>query len=135
MKSQRCNRLVSVFVFSLALATTGSVRAQWGFPGISGSPAVGPFGLGNGGAQGFSASNYGYFDPVGYGHGPSSFIGFPAPGYAASIGQRPLTTNSYQSLSNTVSLVPAWSGSVHRVHHRSQAQAIVAPRAVKVRRS
>ena len=33
MTSQRWSRLVSVLVFGLVLATAGSARAQWGFPG------------------------------------------------------------------------------------------------------
>ena len=37
MTSQRWSTLVSVLVFALVLATAGSARAQWGFPGISGS--------------------------------------------------------------------------------------------------
>jgi hypothetical protein len=129
MKSQRYKRLASVFVFSLALATTGSARAQWEIPVYSGYPAVNQFGIGYGGAQGFSALNYGHFDPVGFGYGPSNFIGFPAPCYLASIGQRPLTTNSYQSLGYTVSLVPSWNGSAHRVHRRSHSQSTM-PRPV-----
>jgi hypothetical protein len=132
MKSQRWRTFVSCLVFALVLATGGSARAQWGFSGISGSPAVGPFGLGYGGVQGISSFDYGAgsFGAAGCCGGPSNFIGFPAFNYAASTGQRALTTRSYQSLSDTVSLVPAWSGSVHRVHRRSQAQPI-APRPVK----
>ena len=132
MKSQRWSTFVSGLVFALVLATGGSARAQWSFPGISGFPAVGPFGLGYGGVQGISSFDYGAgsFGAAGCCNGPSNFIGFPAHGYAASIGQSALTTASYQSLSDTVSLAPAWSGSVHRVHRRSQAQPI-APRAVK----
>ena len=36
MTSQRWSTLVSVLVFALVLATAGSARAQWGFPGTSG---------------------------------------------------------------------------------------------------
>ena len=35
MTSQRWSRVVSVLVFGLVLATAGSARAQWGFPGTS----------------------------------------------------------------------------------------------------
>ena len=131
MKSQRRSALVSGLVFALVLATGGSARAQWGFAGTSGSLAFGPFGLGYGGVQGVSSFDCGAgsFGAAGCCNGPSNFIGFPAFGYAASTGQRALTTTSYQSLSNTVSLVPGWSGSVHRVHRRFQAKA-AAPRAV-----
>ena len=48
MTSQRWSTLVSVLVFALVLATAGSARAQWGFPGTSGYPAVSQFGPGYG---------------------------------------------------------------------------------------
>ena len=35
MTSQRWSTFVSVLVFALVLATAGSARAQWGFPGTS----------------------------------------------------------------------------------------------------
>jgi len=129
MTSQRWNTLVSVLVLALVLATAGSARAQWGFPGISGQPGVSQFGLGYGSWTAYGASPYdfGSFGAVGYG-GLSNFIGFPLPGYDLSSGQRPQTTASFQSFSNTVTLVPSWSGSAHRVHRRFQAQPSV-PRA------
>jgi hypothetical protein len=143
MTSQRWSRLVSVLVFALVLATTGSARAQWGFPIASGNPAISEFGPGYGSGAGYGFSPYGYgafgaggdlglsnfvgFPFLGSG-GPSNFIGFPAPGYRLSTGQRPQTTASFQSVSSAVSLVPGWSGSGRRVHRRSQAQFSV-PRA------
>ena len=125
MTSRNWSTFVSVLVFALVLATGGSARAQWGFPGISGSPAVSQFGPGYGAVPGFSPFGYGAgsFGGAGCCDGPSNFIGFPAFNYAASTGQRALTTTSYQSLSDTVSLVPAWnrSSSVRRIHRRTQA--------------
>jgi hypothetical protein len=127
MTSQRWNRLVSVLVLGLVLATAGSARAQWGFPAIAGNPGVSQFGLGYGTAQGISPYGFGSFAAAGNG-GSSTFIGFPLPGYDLSICQRPQTTASLQSFSNAVTLVPSWSGSAHRVHRRFQAQPSV-PRA------
>ena len=46
----------------------------------------------------------------------------PCPGYARSIGRRPMTTTSYESVSDAVTLVPSWNGSSHRVHRPRQAQ-------------
>jgi hypothetical protein len=129
MKSQRWNTLVSVLVLALVLATAGSARAQWGFPGISGEPGVSQFGLGYGSwtAYGNSPYDYGSFGATGF-VGSSNFIGFPLPGYGLSSGQIPQTTVSFPSFSNSVSLVPSWSGSGHRVHSRFQARPSV-PRA------
>jgi hypothetical protein len=127
MTSQRWSTLVSGLVFALVLTTGDSTRAQWGYPGTSGFAAAGQFGLGYGAVPGISPVGYG---PYGAGDffGTSNFIGFPQPGYAESIGQWPLTTTSFQTVSETVSLVPAWSGSPHRVHRRNRAQPSV-PRA------
>ena len=131
MTSQWWNTLVSVLVLALVLATGSSARAQWGFPGISGQPGVSQFGLGYGPWPAYGASpydnGYGSFAGTGYG-GSSNFIGFPQPGYSLSTGQRPLTTTSFQSFSNVVTLVPSWSGSAHRIHHRYPAQPSI-PRA------
>lgn len=129
MTSQRWNSLVSVLVLALVLVTAGSARAQWGFPGISVQPGVSQLGLGYGSFTAYGASPYalGSFGATGYG-GSSTFVGFPLPGYAQSIGQAPLTTSSSQAVSNAVTLVPSWSGSSHRVHRRFQAQPSV-PRA------
>ncbi len=120
MTSQRLSTLVSGLVFALVLTTGGSARGQWGFPGTSGFASVGQFGPGYG-APGFSRVGYG---PCGAGDcfGTSNFIGFPAPGYAASVGQRPLSTTSFQSVSEAFTLLPGWSGSPHRVHRPHQAQ-------------
>ena len=48
MTSQCWSRVVSVLVFGLVLATAGSARAQWGFPGVSVPASVSPFGVGYG---------------------------------------------------------------------------------------
>ena len=120
MRSQRWITLVSGLVFALVLATDGSARAQWGYPGTSGFAAAGQFGVGYGAFPGISPVGYG---PCGAGDcfGTSNFIGFPQYGYAASIGQTPLTTSSFQTFSEIVTLVPAWSGSPHRVHRPNRA--------------
>ncbi len=120
MTSQRLSTLASVLVFALVLTTGGSARAQWGFPGAWGFASAGQFGPGFG-APAFSPVGYG---PCGAGDrfGTSNFIGFPAPGYAASIGQRPLATTSFHTVSEAVSVVPGWSDSGYRVHHRHRAQ-------------
>ena len=54
MTSQRWSTLVSVLVFALVLATAGSARAQWGFPGTSGYRLGQPVRPGLRGARGFS---------------------------------------------------------------------------------
>lgn len=115
MKSQRWSRLVSVLVFAVVLTAGGGARAQWGFLATSGCASVDQFGSGYGAFPGGPSVGYG---PCGGGDcfGPSNFIGFPAPGYAASIGQRPLTANSVQTVSAAVTLLPGWSGSTHRIH-------------------
>jgi hypothetical protein len=120
MKSQRWIMMIAVLVFAVVLGTGGSARAQWGFPGDFGSPGVSAFGLGHGVAPGFSPFNYGYgyFGATGFG-GPSNFIGFPIPGYAAAVGLVPQTTTSFPAMSSAVTLVPGWGGSAHRVRrHR-----------------
>jgi hypothetical protein len=123
MTSRRWSTFVSVSVFALVLMTADSARAQWAFPAISGNGGVSQFGPGNGAIPGFSPFDYGAVSVGAAGCCGSSsiFIGLPAFNYAASTGQRALTTRSYQSLSDTVSLVPGWngSGSVHRIRHRT----------------
>jgi hypothetical protein len=121
MASQRWSKLVSVFVFALVLGTAGSARAQWVFPGTWGYPPASQFGLGYGAVPGIWPFDSGSFGAGGY-VGSSNFIGFPMPGYAQSIGQVPLTTTLFPSLSNTVTLVPGWSGSVHRARRRHRAR-------------
>ena len=116
MTSQRWSRLVSVMAFALVMATAVSVRAQWGFPGISGSPE---FGLGYGPVQGITPFGYGSCGAGGCA-GPSNFIGFPAPGYAQSLGQVPLTTTSFQSVAGPMTLLPGWSGSGYGAHRRQR---------------
>ena len=134
MTSQRWNTLVSVLVLALVLATAGSARAQWGFPGISGQPGVSPFGLGYGSWTAYGTSpydnGYGSFGGTGF-VGSSNFVGFPLPGYGVSSGQVPLTTVSFPSFSNNVTLVPNWSGRAHRVHRRFKAQPGVPRAAVR----
>jgi len=69
MTSQRWSTLVSVLVFALVLATAGTARAQWGFPGTSGQPSVSPFRheYGTGIAWGTTPYDYGSFGGVSYG--------------------------------------------------------------------
>jgi hypothetical protein len=123
MTSQRWSTLLTVLVFSLAVATADSARAQWGFPGISGQPGVSQFGLGYGSwtAYDSSPSSLGSFGATGYG-GFSNFVGFPLPGYSVSIGQTPQATVALQPAYDAVTAVPGWSGRSHRVHRRFQAQ-------------
>ncbi len=122
MTSQRWSTLVSAVVFALVLTTAGSARAQWVYPGTSSYAPVSQYGFGYGALQGISPYGYGSFGAGGY-VGSSNFVGFPFPGYAGSIGQTPLTTTSFQSVRDVVTLVPLWSGSGHRVHRRIRAQA------------
>jgi len=119
MISRRWTTPLSILVFALALATTGSARAQSGFPGISGYPFDSPFGWGYGigTAQGFSPFDYGSFGPANYG-GLGVIRGSPHPGYSRAIGRRPQTITSFQSVSEVITLVPGWNGSAHRVRHR-----------------
>ena len=131
MTSQRWSKLVSVFVFALVLGTAGSARAQWGYAGTWGSAPASQFGLGYGVVPGMSPFGDGSFGAGGY-VGPGNFIGFPMPGYAQSLGQVPLTTTSFPSFSNTVTLVPSWGGSTHGVYRRHRARPS-APRAVRPR--
>jgi hypothetical protein len=132
MTSQRRNTLVSVLVLALVLATAGSARAQWGFPGISGQPGVSPFGLGYGSGTAYGSSPYalGSFGATSYG-GPSNFIGFPLPGYSVSIGQSPQATFALQPAYDAVTSVPGWSGRAHRVHRRYHAQSSVSRAALR----
>ena len=131
MTSQRWSKLISVLAFSLVLATAGSARAQWGFAGTWGNSPVSQFGLGYGTVPGASPFGYGSFGAGGY-VGPSNFIGFPMPGYAQSIGEVPLTTTSFPSLSEAVTLFPAGSGSGHRAYRPQRARPVV-PRAANPR--
>src|ERR1700679_3593914 len=131
MTSHRWSKLVSVFVFTLALGTAGSAQAQWGFPGPWGYSPAGQFGLGYGAVPGISPFGYGLYGAGGY-VGSSNFIGFPMAGYAESLGQVPQTTTSFPSLSNTVTLVPGWGGSTQGVYRRHRARPSV-PRAANPR--
>ena len=117
MTSQRWSTVVTGLVFALVLATAGSAQAQWVVTSNPGYPPVGQLGLGYGAVPGISPFGYGSFGAGGY-LGSSHFVGFPVPGYGQAIGQRPLTTTSFQSASDVVTLVPAWNGSRHRIHHR-----------------
>ena len=130
MTSRRWGSLVSGLVFSLMLATVGSARAQFGFQGIPGGPAVGQFGpaYGAGIAYGVTPFNYGVVGCAGCGaYGafdafPSGAYGainaFPNGGYGFAGGRRPQTTASYQSVSDVITAVPGWSGPTHRVRRR-----------------
>jgi hypothetical protein len=121
VKWRWCNTIVSGLVLFVALATSSSARAQYAYLGNSGQPSVRQFGLGYGAAAAYGAwphdYRYGSIGAAGYG-GLKSFGVFTVPGYGRSIGQRPLTTTSYQSISNVVTLVPGWSGAGHRMHRR-----------------
>jgi hypothetical protein len=128
MTLQCWSTVVSVLVFALVLATGESSSAQWGYPGTSGFASLGPVGPGYVGYPGISPVGDGPFG-AGDCFGTSNFIGFPAFGYASSIGQRPITTTSVQTVSEAVTLLPGWSGSSHRVHRHSRAQTSV-PRPV-----
>jgi hypothetical protein len=121
MGSHRRSMFLTSCVFSLVVLSTCSAKAQWGLPDYPGAPGVSPFGSGYGPTAGFSPFGYGSsaFGATGFG-GTGNFIGFPAPGYSLATGQRRHTTNSLQSVANTVTLVPAWNGttSTHRIRHR-----------------
>jgi hypothetical protein len=101
MTSQRWNKLVSVSVFGLVLATADSAQAQWGYPLGYGSYGAGGYGVPSNfigfPMAGYAESSgqvpigsYGSYGAGGYGV-PSNFIGFPSYGYAQSSGQVPLT--------------------------------------------
>jgi len=119
MTSRRWTTPLSILVFALALTTAGSARAQFGFPGASGHSFDSPFGwgYGTGTAQGIWPFDYGSFGGVSYGS-LGVIRGFPHPGYGRSIGRRPQTITSFQSVSDAVTLVPGWNGSAHRARHR-----------------
>jgi hypothetical protein len=122
MRSRRWSILVSVFALALALGAGESARAQFGyFDGIPGAHSGSLFALGYGTGTGWGAlpfdHGYGSIGAAGYG-GSSSFSAFPVPGYRQSIGQRPLTSTSFDSVSNILTLVPGWTGPRHRMHRR-----------------
>ncbi len=119
MTSRRWGSLVSGLVFSLTLATAGSARAQYGFQGIPGNIAVGPFDPAYGAAVAYGATpfNYGLNGCAGCG-GYGVFEAFPSGGYGFAGGRRPQTTASYQSVSDVLTSVPGWSGPTHRVRRR-----------------
>jgi hypothetical protein len=119
MTSRRWSTLVSGLVLTLALAAGGPARAQsFGFQGIPGYPSVSQFGSGYGtGTAAGIAPDYGSFGEVGYG-GLGRIGAFPLPGYGLSIGRRPQTTTSFQSVSNVITTVPGWFGRSHRIRRR-----------------
>ncbi len=128
MTSRPWSMMVSVLVFALVLAAGDSARAQWVVSGGSSYPPIGQFGLGYGTVQGISPFGYGSFGAGVY-DGSSHFVGFPLPGYGRAIGRTPVTTTSFESVSDVVTLVPGWNGSGgHRIHRRHRAVASV-PRA------
>jgi hypothetical protein len=131
--TRRWSTFVSGLVLTMALASGGSARAQWGFPGNSGPFGMGygtgfasgfsPYdygssvGYGTGIASGFSPYNTGSFGGLGY--GGFGGIGYsPLPGYAQASGQVPQTTTSFQSAFDIVTTAPRWSGSTRRVRRR-----------------
>jgi hypothetical protein len=110
--------LVSILALALAMATTGSARAQWGVPATSG-----PFGVGFGTGIGYGVSPFDYGAFAGAGDGGLDWIGtFPFPGYDVSIGRIPQTTTSSQSISDVITTVPGWNRSVARVRRRHSAR-------------
>ena len=118
MTSQRWSKIISVLVFGLVLATAGSAQAQWVYP------PVGQFGVGYGAVPGYSPFGYGAFGAGGYGV-PGNFIGFPAPGYAQSLGLVPQTTTSFPSIFESVTSVPAWSGAGYGAYRPHRARPVV----------
>jgi hypothetical protein len=142
MTSQRWNKVVSILVFGLVLATAGSAQAQWGYPLGYGSYGAGGYGVPSNfigfPMAGYAESSgqvpigsYGSYGAGGYGV-PTNFIGFPSYGYAQSTGQVPLTSTSFSSVSGAASLVPGWGGSGHGTYHRYRSRP-VAPRAASRR--
>ena len=119
MTSRRWGRLVSALVFSLTLATAGSARAQFGFPGISGQPSIGPFtpGYGTGIAYGIYPSDYGLVGCAGCG-GPSVINPAIWPVYGPVAVPTARTTTSYQAVYSAVSVVPGWDAPSRRVRRR-----------------
>ena len=130
MRSQRWSTLVSGLVFGLVLASTGSARAQWGYPDGSGYSGVNQYNLGDGAPSSFigfpylgsdAPSNFIGFPYLGS-DAPSNFIGFPVPGYRLSTGQEPETTASFESVPSAVTLFSVASRSRRSVHRRNPAQ-------------
>ena len=119
MTSRRWGTLVSGLVFSLTLATAGSARAQYGFQGIPGNIAVGPFDPAYGAAVAYGATpfNYGLNGCAGCG-GYGVFEAFPSGGYGFAGGRRPQTTTSYQSVSDASPRCRAGAARRHRVRRR-----------------
>ena len=119
MKSPRSVIGSSVVFLTLALAAPGGAHAQLGFRGIPGAPSVGQLGPGDGTgtASGISPFDAGSFGGAGYG-GLAPIGTFPLPGYGLSIGRRPQTTTSFQSVTNVITTVPGWFGPSHRIRRR-----------------
>jgi hypothetical protein len=120
MASRRWSTFVSGLVLTLAMASGGPAEAQFvvsgSIPGYSPAGTFGP-GYGAGLVSGLSPLPYGSLGGAGYGGlGPTGT--FPLPGYGLSIGRRPQTTTSFQSVSQVITTVPGWFGRVHRVHWR-----------------
>jgi hypothetical protein len=126
MTSQRWRILISGLVLTLALASGGPARAQWGFP-LTYSPFVQGYGIGT--AHGISPYDYGSFGGVSFG-GLGTIGASPSANFDLRSGPRPQATTSFQSVSNAITLVPGWSGSTHRVRRIREAQTERPPRAV-----
>jgi hypothetical protein len=125
MTSQRWGTQISASFFALVLAASGSASAQWSYPATTGYPVVSQSSLQYGAFPGYSSvgsSSWG----AGSGVGSNIFIGFPAPGYAQSLGEITLTTTSWPAVANSVALVPGWDGSGYRAHRRVRARSAVA---------
>ncbi len=133
MTSQRWSRVVSVLVFGLVLATAGSARAQWGFPGTSVARSVSPFGRGLRDRR--CLWNFALqlrLVPSGRLRGHEQLHRLPStPAMPGASGRRPVTTTSFESVSDAVTLVPSWNGSSHRVHRPRLAQPSIPRAAVR----
>ena len=124
MTSQLRSKLVSVFVFTLVLGTLPSsyLRAQWVYPlahGVTRRSIEGSAPLSCRLRSGNIAFRLRLIRTARLRlMARATSSGFPMYGYAESLGQVPLTTTSFSSLSNTVTLVPGWGGSTHGVYRR-----------------
>jgi hypothetical protein len=127
MTSQRWSTFVSGLVLTLALASGGPARAQWGFPGT-----YGQFGQSYGTVTAFGISPYDYGSFGGASFGGSIGIGASQLSYfdLRNGGPKPQATTSFQSVSNVITLVPGWGGPTHRVRRVRQDQAQRPPRRV-----
>ena len=119
MTSPRWSTLVSGVVLTLALAVGGPARAQFFFDGppCLPYPPVSDFGLGFGPGTDAGIWPPGYGSFAGASYGDLARIGaFPLPGPSSYAWPR--TTTSFQPIYSTITLLPGWNGSTHRVRRR-----------------